>query len=174
MIHHVALPFVHVDGGRAPGEAGKRPHEAAAIRRAQAMACSEAIAGAVAFFRRGSSDLGEFEDAGPQRLGSAVEGVDCEFLLRRVDGGGQPFQSTALAFGFIEQPAAQISVVVGTVERLLKPPVQFLLRGGFALEFLELAEGNVDTGVGQRRQRVRPRLAPSALATSRHSAIAAA
>jgi hypothetical protein len=50
MIHHVALPFVHVDGGRAPGEAVKCPLEAAAIRRAQAMACSEAIAGAVAFF----------------------------------------------------------------------------------------------------------------------------
>jgi hypothetical protein len=35
MIYYVALPFVHVDGGLAPGEA---PYEAAAIRRAQAMA----------------------------------------------------------------------------------------------------------------------------------------
>jgi hypothetical protein len=63
MVYYVALPFVRVDGGLAPGEAVKCPYEAAAIRRAQAMACSEAIAGAVAFFRRGSPDLGEFEEA---------------------------------------------------------------------------------------------------------------
>jgi hypothetical protein len=63
MVYYVALPFVHVDGGLAPGEAVECPHEAAAVRRAQAMASSEAIAGAVAFFRRGSPDLGEFEDA---------------------------------------------------------------------------------------------------------------
>jgi hypothetical protein len=59
MVYFVALPFVHVDDGLAQGEAVECPNEAAAIRRAQAMACSEAIAGAVAFFRRGSPDLGE-------------------------------------------------------------------------------------------------------------------
>jgi hypothetical protein len=63
MIYYVALPFVHVDGGLAPGEAVECPHEAAAIRRAQAMACNEAIAGAVAFSRRGDPSVGEFEDA---------------------------------------------------------------------------------------------------------------
>ena len=63
MVYYVALPFVRVDGGLAPAEAVECSHEAAAIRRAQAMACSEAIAGAVAFSRRGSPDLGEFEDA---------------------------------------------------------------------------------------------------------------
>ena len=56
MVYFVALPFVRVDGGPAPGEAVEYPHEGAAIRRAQAMACSEAIAGAVAFSRRGSPD----------------------------------------------------------------------------------------------------------------------
>jgi hypothetical protein len=48
MVYFVALPFVRVDGGLAPGEAVECPHEGAAIRRAQAMACTEAIAGAVA------------------------------------------------------------------------------------------------------------------------------
>jgi hypothetical protein len=33
------------------------------VRRAQAMSCDQKIAGAIAFFRRGSPDLGEFEDA---------------------------------------------------------------------------------------------------------------
>jgi hypothetical protein len=32
MVYFVALPFVHVDGGLAPGEAVECPHEAAAIR----------------------------------------------------------------------------------------------------------------------------------------------
>jgi hypothetical protein len=63
MVYFVALPFVRVDGGLAPGEAVECRHEAAAIRRAQAMAYSEAIAGAVASSRRGSPYLGEFEDA---------------------------------------------------------------------------------------------------------------
>jgi hypothetical protein len=63
MVYYVALPFVRVDGGLAPGEAVECPYEAAAIRHAQAMACYEAIAGAVAFSRRGSFDPGEFEDA---------------------------------------------------------------------------------------------------------------
>jgi hypothetical protein len=63
MIYYVALPFVHVEGGLAPGEAVECPHEGAAVRRAQAMACNEAIAGAVAFSRRGDPNVGEFEDA---------------------------------------------------------------------------------------------------------------
>lgn len=54
MVYYVALPFVHVDGGLAPGEGVECPHEAAAVRRAQAMAWNQAIAGAVAFSRRGS------------------------------------------------------------------------------------------------------------------------
>jgi hypothetical protein len=49
MVYYVALPFVRVDGGLAPGEAVECPYEAAAIRRAHAMACTEAVAGAVAF-----------------------------------------------------------------------------------------------------------------------------
>jgi hypothetical protein len=63
MIYYVALPFVHVERGLAPGQAVECPHEGAAIRRAQAMACSQAIAGAVAFSRRGDPNVGEFEDA---------------------------------------------------------------------------------------------------------------
>jgi hypothetical protein len=63
MIYYVALPFVRVDGGLAPGEAVECPHAAAAVRRAEALAGKEANAGAVAFWRQGSPDLGEFEDA---------------------------------------------------------------------------------------------------------------
>jgi hypothetical protein len=63
MIYYVALPFVRVEGGLAPGEAVECPYEAAAIRRAQAMARNDAIAGAVAFSRRGDPNVGEFEDA---------------------------------------------------------------------------------------------------------------
>ena len=55
MIYYVALPFVRVDGGLAPGEAIECPHAAAAIRRADG--------GAVAFSRQGSPEIGEFEDA---------------------------------------------------------------------------------------------------------------
>jgi hypothetical protein len=63
MIYSVALPFLRVDGGLAPGEAVECPHAAAAIRRAEALAASETNAGAVAFSRQGTPDLGEFEDA---------------------------------------------------------------------------------------------------------------
>jgi hypothetical protein len=63
MVYFVALPFVRVDGGLAPGEAVECPYEAAAIRRAQALARVESNAGAVAFSRQGSPELGEFEGA---------------------------------------------------------------------------------------------------------------
>jgi len=63
MIYYVALPFVRVDGGLAPGEAAECPHASAAIRRAEAMSRNEANAGAVAFSRQGAPDLGEFNDA---------------------------------------------------------------------------------------------------------------
>jgi hypothetical protein len=63
MIYYVALPFVRVDGGLAPGEAIECPHAAAAIRRAKALAARETNAGAIAFSRHGSPELGEFEDA---------------------------------------------------------------------------------------------------------------
>ena len=63
MIYYVALPFVRVEEGFAPGEAVECPHSAAAIRRADALAAREGNAGAVAFSREGSPELGEFEDA---------------------------------------------------------------------------------------------------------------
>jgi hypothetical protein len=63
MIYYVTLPFVRVDGGLAPGDAVECPHAAAAVRRAEALAGKEVNAGAVAFSRQGSSELGEFEDA---------------------------------------------------------------------------------------------------------------
>jgi hypothetical protein len=63
VIYYVALPFTRVDEGLAPGPAVECPHEAAAIRRAYAMSRDEANTGAVAFSRRGSPDLGEFDDA---------------------------------------------------------------------------------------------------------------
>jgi hypothetical protein len=63
MIYYVALPFVPVEGGLAPGEAVECPNGPAAIRRAEAMAFNKAHAGAVAFARSGDPNLGEFEDA---------------------------------------------------------------------------------------------------------------
>lgn len=63
MVYFVALPFIPVEGGLAPGDAVECPSGAAAIRRAEAMASNQANAGAVAFSRSGDANLGEFEDA---------------------------------------------------------------------------------------------------------------
>jgi len=63
MVYYVALPFIAVEGGLAPGEAVECSNGAVAIRRAQAMAFNQANAGAVAFSRSGDLNLGEFEDA---------------------------------------------------------------------------------------------------------------
>jgi hypothetical protein len=63
MIDFVALPFTPTDGGLAPGQAVECPHADAAIRRARAMSCDPANAGAIAFSRNGNPELGEFEDA---------------------------------------------------------------------------------------------------------------
>jgi hypothetical protein len=63
MIYYVALPFTLIEDGIAPGQAVECPHEAAAIRRAEAMSFDKANVGAVAFSRRGDLDLGEYEDA---------------------------------------------------------------------------------------------------------------
>lgn len=63
MTYFVALPFLRVEGGLAPGEAVECPHAAAAIRRAEVMSSKEPNAGAVAFSRSGSPELGEFEEA---------------------------------------------------------------------------------------------------------------
>jgi hypothetical protein len=62
--YYVALPFVRLENGSlAPGQAVECPHSAAAIRRAEALSRSEINAGAVAFSRSGSPELGDFEDA---------------------------------------------------------------------------------------------------------------
>ncbi len=62
--YYVALPFVRRENGSmAPGQAVECPHSAAAIRRADAMSRSEMNAGAVAFSRGGSTELGEFDPA---------------------------------------------------------------------------------------------------------------
>ena len=64
MIYYVALPFTPVEGGGlALGQVVECPHAAAAIRRAEAMSRDEANAGAIAFSRSGSPDVGEFEVA---------------------------------------------------------------------------------------------------------------
>jgi hypothetical protein len=63
MVYYVALPFMPIEGGLAPGEAVECSNGAAAIRRAQAMAFNDANAGAVAFSRSGDLNLGEFDDA---------------------------------------------------------------------------------------------------------------
>jgi hypothetical protein len=62
--YYVALPFVRLEnGGLVPGQAVECPHHAAAVHRAKAMSRSETNAGAVAFSRSGSPELGEFDDA---------------------------------------------------------------------------------------------------------------
>jgi hypothetical protein len=63
MVYYVALPFARTDGGFAPCEAVECPHAAAAVRRAEAMSHRDGISGAIAFYRRGNPDLGEFEEA---------------------------------------------------------------------------------------------------------------
>jgi hypothetical protein len=63
MVYYVALPFVRLDGGLAPGEAIECPHAAAAVRKAEALAGKATKSGAVAFSRQGIVELGEFEDA---------------------------------------------------------------------------------------------------------------
>ena len=63
MIYYVAMPFIPMEHGLAPGQTLECPTEGAAIRRAEAMARHQANAGAVAFSRSGDPTLGEFEDA---------------------------------------------------------------------------------------------------------------
>jgi hypothetical protein len=63
VVYYVALPFIAIDGGLAPGDAVECPSSPAAIRRAEAMAANEPNAGAVAFSRSGDPNLGDFEDA---------------------------------------------------------------------------------------------------------------
>jgi hypothetical protein len=66
------------NGGLTPGQGVECPHSAAAIRRADAMARSEMNAGAVAFSRSGSPELGEFEDAVILKsFGDVPEDFDC-------------------------------------------------------------------------------------------------
>jgi hypothetical protein len=63
MIYYVALPFIRIESGLAPGQAVECPSGAAAIRRAEALSANQANAGAVAFSRSGDPNLGEFDDA---------------------------------------------------------------------------------------------------------------
>jgi hypothetical protein len=77
--YYVALPFVRLEnGGLAAGQAVDCPHSAAAIRRADTMSRSEMNAGAVAFSRSGSPELGEFDDAVIlQSFGDVPDDFDC-------------------------------------------------------------------------------------------------
>ena len=59
MVYYVALPFIPLEGGLAPGEAVDCPNGAAAIRRAQAMSFNGANAGPVAFSRSGDPNIGD-------------------------------------------------------------------------------------------------------------------
>jgi hypothetical protein len=60
----VALPFVRVDGGLAPGEAVECPYEAEEIRRAQAMVCGEANRGCGSVLAAGKSQSGRVRRRG--------------------------------------------------------------------------------------------------------------
>ena len=79
MTYYVALPFVRLENGSlAPGQAVECPDSAAAIRRADAISRSEMNAGAVAFARSGSPELGEFDDAVILKsFGDVPEDFDC-------------------------------------------------------------------------------------------------
>ncbi len=61
--YYVALPFVHTEEGPAPGQAEEMPNERSAIRQAEAMAHKTENAGALAFKRNGTPNLGQFGDA---------------------------------------------------------------------------------------------------------------
>lgn len=59
--YYVALPFTRrEDGGLAPGQAVDCPSLAAALQRAEAPSRAPGNAGAIAFFRGGDANLGEF------------------------------------------------------------------------------------------------------------------
>jgi hypothetical protein len=77
--YYVALPFVRLENGAwAPGQAVECAHAAAAIRRADVMSRSEINAGAVAFARSGSPELGDFDDAVILKsFGDVPEDFDC-------------------------------------------------------------------------------------------------
>ena len=61
--YYVALPFVRMEEGVAPGQAQEMPKEGAAIRRAELMSRDAANAGALAFKRSGDPNIGSFADA---------------------------------------------------------------------------------------------------------------
>jgi hypothetical protein len=52
MVYYVALPFIHVEDGLAPGEAVECPNGNAAVRRAQAMASNELMPARCSTFLR--------------------------------------------------------------------------------------------------------------------------
>jgi len=62
--YYVALPFKRrQDGGLVPGQAVDCPSLAAALHRAEDLSRAPANAGAIAFFRSGDTNLGEFTKA---------------------------------------------------------------------------------------------------------------
>ena len=79
VISYTALPFVRLEnGGLVPGEAVECPHSSAVIRRADAMVCNEANAGAVAFARIECPDFRDLEDAMILKtFGDVPEDFDC-------------------------------------------------------------------------------------------------
>ena len=61
--YYVALPFTRrEDGGLAPGQAVDCPSLAAVLQRAEAPSRAPGNAGAIAFFRGGDANLGEFTE----------------------------------------------------------------------------------------------------------------
>ena len=61
--YYVALPFIRIEDGGAPGEAQECQSEAAAIRRGRRNVTRSCQCGAVAFKRAGDPNVGEFSDA---------------------------------------------------------------------------------------------------------------
>jgi hypothetical protein len=61
--YYVVLPFIRLeDGGLAPGQAVDCPSLATALQRAQALSRAPGNAGAIAFFRSGDANVGEFTE----------------------------------------------------------------------------------------------------------------
>lgn len=61
--YYVAIPFLHTEDGPAAGQAQEMPNEGAAVRQAEAMARKPEHAGALAFKRSGTPNIGQFGDA---------------------------------------------------------------------------------------------------------------
>src|SRR5262249_16996257 len=97
--------------------------------------------------------LSQFEHARAKGSTRTRRRIDCEVRLCRghsrqpADTPGPPstLQRPTFSLSLVRQPRSQIGVVVRSIQRLLEPPVKFLLRRCPALHLGELGERYVYT-----------------------------